>query len=86
MVNIVPLTEMRDTNKFVEKCKNSKDPIFITKNGYGDLVCMSIQVYEEMIEKVDVQRKLYEGIKEMHEGKVIDGQTFIKTVTEKYGK
>lgn len=86
MINIVPVTEMRDTNKFLEKCKNSKDPIFVTRNGYGDLVCMSIQVYEEIMEKIDVQRKLYEGIKEMQEGKIIDGQTFIEALTEKYGK
>ncbi len=86
MVTIVPITEMRDTNKFLEKCKNSKDPVFVTRNGYGDLVCMSIQVYEEMVEKLDVQKKLYEGIKEMHEGKVIDGQTFINTLMEQYGK
>lgn len=83
---IVPVTEMRDTNKFAEKCKNSKEPIFITKNGYGDLVCMSMQLYEELIEKADIQSKLYEGIKEMNEGKVIDGKEFIKTLMEKYGK
>ena len=86
MALIVPVTEMRDTNKFSEKCKNSNEPIFVTKNGYGDLVCMSIQLYEEMIGKTDVQRKLYEGIKQLNEGKVIDGEDFINTLTEKYGK
>ena len=47
---------------------------------------MSIHVYEEMVEKLDIQKKIYEGIKEIHKGKVIDGQTFIKTLMEKYGK
>ena len=86
MAIIVPVTEMRDTNKFTEKCKNSKEPVFVTKNGYGDLVCMSIELYEELIEKADVQKKLYQGIQEMNEGKLIDGKEFIQTLNERYGK
>ena len=52
MATIVPVTEMRDTNKFTEKCKKSNEPIFVTKNGYGDIVCMSMELYESMLEKI----------------------------------
>ncbi len=33
------------------------EPIFITKNGYGDLVVMSIETYEAMVEKCSDRRR-----------------------------
>lgn len=50
MPNIRPITDLRNTNEISEICHSKKEPIFITKNGYGDLVIMSIETYEEMLE------------------------------------
>ena len=38
---IKPITELRDTNAISEICHKQQQPVFITKNGYGDLVVMS---------------------------------------------
>ena len=38
MPNIIPIKELRDTTKISERCHDSDDPIFVTKNGYGDMV------------------------------------------------
>ena len=43
MVNIVPITEMRNTTKMFELSEN--EPVYITKNGYGSRVLMNIQTY-----------------------------------------
>ena len=86
MATIVPVTEMRDTNKFTEKCKNSNEPIFVTKNGYGDIVCMSMELYEALFEKINTQKQIYEGMLQMKKGEVIDGKTFLKDFMEIYGK
>lgn len=83
---IVPVTEMRDTNKFSKICRESKEPVFVTKNGYGDFVCMNMELYEETMGKIDVQKKIYEGLNEMKAGKVIDGPSFLKDFMEKYEK
>lgn len=55
MPNIRPITDLRNTNEISEMCHAKKEPIFITKNGYGDLVIMSIETYEQMLEvnKID---------------------------------
>ena len=55
MPNIRPITDLRNTNEISEMCHTKKEPIFITKNGYGDLVIMSIETYEQMLEvnKID---------------------------------
>jgi len=50
MPKIMPITALRDTTEISETCHNENEPIFITKNGYGDLVIMSLQVYDDLFE------------------------------------
>ncbi|MHB8280609.1 MAG: prevent-host-death protein, partial [Candidatus Humimicrobiaceae bacterium] len=38
MPKIRPITDLRNTNEISEICHKQQEPIFITKNGYGDLV------------------------------------------------
>ena len=50
MPQIVPIKELKNTNRISQMCHESREPIYVTKNGYGDLVVMSIEAYEEMLE------------------------------------
>ena len=43
---IKPITDLRNTNEISEICHKQQQPVFITKNGYGDLVVMSMETYE----------------------------------------
>ena len=52
MPQIRPITDLRNTTEISELCHAKREPVFITKNGYGDLVVMSIETYEEMLETV----------------------------------
>ena len=36
-MQIVPIRDLRNTNEISERCRQSGEPIFITKNGYGDM-------------------------------------------------
>lgn len=49
MIKIKPITELRDTNKISEDAHRNDGPIFITKNGYNDLVIMSDEYYHEQV-------------------------------------
>ena len=40
-MQIVPINKLKDTALMSEMCHDSHEPIFITKNGYSDLVVMS---------------------------------------------
>lgn len=48
MINIQPITLLRDTDKLEKDLKKKKTPIFITKNGYTSFVILSPDEYEEM--------------------------------------
>ena len=49
MQAIRPITDLRNTNEISEICHAQNEPIFITKNGYGDMVVMSMEAYDHMI-------------------------------------
>lgn len=53
MPQIRPITDLRNTNEISDLCHAKQEPIFITKNGYGDLVVMSIETYEAMVETAE---------------------------------
>ena len=49
MPQIRPITDLRNTTEISELCHAKPEPVFITKNGYGDLVIMSIETYKQMV-------------------------------------
>ena len=49
-------------------CHKYREPVFITKNGKGDLAVMSIETYEEMSGKWELYRLLEEGRKAIENG------------------
>lgn len=61
MPQIRPITDLRNTTEISEICHAKKEPVFITKNGYGDLVVMSIEAYEEMMENYTIDRAILEA-------------------------
>ncbi len=64
MPQIRPITDLRNTTEISELCHARREPLFITKNGYGDLVVMSIEAYEELIENTRTDAAISEAEKE----------------------
>ncbi len=84
-MQILPIKDLRDTNKISDLCNESNEPIFITKNGYGDMVIMSIKTYEEKLERVGMYEAILQGLKDIEDGKVVDGPSTLKEIKNKYG-
>lgn len=55
MPQIRPITDLRNTTEISELCHARKEPIFITKNGYGDLVVMSMETYEALTNRTPAE-------------------------------
>ena len=47
MPKIIPIKELRNTTAVSEACHSTDEPIFITRNGYGDMVIMSLEAFEK---------------------------------------
>jgi len=56
---IKPSTALRNEyNSISELCKVKQEPVFLTKNGEGDLVLLSIEAYNYREEMLDLREKL----------------------------
>ena len=85
MARIIPIRDLKDTAAISQMCSESPEPIYITKNGYGDMVIMSMKAYEEKMFMADVYFKLAEAEAEVREGKVSDAREGLRMLREKYG-
>ncbi|MEW5921598.1 MAG: type II toxin-antitoxin system prevent-host-death family antitoxin [Bacillota bacterium] len=83
---IRPITDLRNTTEISELCHSKKEPVFITKNGYGDLVVMSIETYEREMAFADVYKKLAVAENQIKHGELLDGDAVFAKLRSKYGK
>ena len=87
MPKIRPITDLRNTNEISEICHKQQEPIFITKNGYGDLVVMSIDTYERQMALVEIYKKLAEAEAQVaQKSPLLEGEEVFKKLRAKYAK
>lgn len=85
MPQIRPITDLRNTNEISEICHAQNEPVFITKNGYGDLVVMSMETYEEMMELIASDRAITEAEEEYaKDGKLHDAREALTALRRKH--
>lgn len=72
MPTIRPSADLRNSyNEISEFCHEYSEPVFITKNGRGDLAVMSIEVYEALKGKLELYSFLEKGLQDDRSGNVI---------------
>ena len=59
---ILPINELKNTSNISKICKESETPIVITKNGYSDMVLMSVELYEQTIAKMQAAILINEAL------------------------
>jgi prevent-host-death family protein len=81
MPNIRPISDLRNkANEISEICHNENEPVFITKNGVGDLAVMSIESYERQQALLELYSKLFEAEVEIKNG--INGEDFFEVAKQ----
>lgn len=81
MPRIIPIRDLKNTTEISKMCNESPEPVYITKNGYGD----GMKAYEEKLYMLDVYSRLAQAEEEIHEGKAIDDRKALKDLKAKYG-
>ena len=85
MPQIRPITDLRDTNEISEICHAKNEPVFITKNGYGDLVIMSMETYEKMLEVAETDMAIKEAEEEYENGAtLVDAREALDSLRRKH--
>ena len=84
MPQIIPIRDLKNTGVISRKVHESNEPIFVTKNGYGDMVIMSMEMYEEKIFMLDVVKKLEAAEEQLSAGKTLDADESLMDIRKKY--
>ncbi len=84
MPQIRPIRDLRNTTEISKICHSSEEPIFITKNGYSDMVIMSNETYERKIALAEIYKKLLIGQRQIENGEMVDGDEVFKKMRAKY--
>lgn len=85
MPQIIPIRELKNTSTISEKCHESSEPIFVTKNGYGDMVIMSMETFENTINRASMYDSLERSELQIKDGKVKSARESLSSLREKYG-
>ena len=85
MPQIRPITDLRNTSEISDACHARREPVFITKNGYGDLVVMSIETYEEMLDCIATDKAIADAEQEIAAGgQLLDAKEALCALRRKY--
>lgn len=85
MPQIRPITDLRNTSEISDACHARREPVFITKNGYGDLVVMSIETYEEMLDCIATDKAIADAEQEIAAGgQLLDAKDALGALRRKY--
>ena len=85
MPQIRPITDLRNTSEISDACHARRGPVFITKNGYGDLVVMSIETYEEMLDCIATDKAIADAEQEIAAGgQLLDAKEALGALRRKY--
>lgn len=85
MPQIRPIKDLRNTTEISKLCHELNEPIFITKNGYGNMVIMSIEEYEKLMNRIELYEKLRVAENQVKYGSHMqDSKEVFKRLRDKY--
>lgn len=74
MPQIIPIKDLKNTSEISDMCHKTEEPIYVTKNGYGDMVIMSMESYETMLGKFNLYRDIEISEKQIEADQVKDAK------------
>ena len=85
MPRIIPIKELKNTSEISDLCHKTNEPIYVTKNGYGDMVIMSIEKYESTLKKLEMYQDIAISEYQIDIGETKDAKLAIQEMRKKYG-
>ena len=81
MPSIRPSSELRNNyNEISAFCHKYGEPVYITKNGTGDLAVLSIEAYERLSGRFELYTLLEKGLEDIKAGRFVDAEVAMDEV------
>ena len=85
MPQIIPIKDLKNTSEISDMCHKAEEPIYVTKNGYGDMVIMSMETYESTMRQISMYRDIEISEGQVESGQVKDARAALRGTRAKYG-
>ena len=83
MPTIRPSADLRNNyNEISDFCHTYLEPVFITKNGKGDLAVMSMETYELLSGKLELYSLIGTGLEQVKQGKIKSMKDSLKSIRQ----
>ncbi len=85
MPQIIPIKNLKNTSEVSDLAHSVDEPIYVTKNGYGDMVLMSMETFEGVSAALKMYQSLLTSEKQITEGRTRDAKESLNNIRSKYG-
>lgn len=78
----------RNTVKFLEQMKETREPVVLTINGKAELVVQDAQAYQALLDRIDyleTMKAIEQGLQDVKDGKTVVLEDFIADMRKKHG-
>ena len=84
LAHIRPSADLRNNyNEISKLCKETREPVFITKNGHGDLAVMSMELYRKLTGREELYRLIDEGLDDIQNGRTMPFEKAMNEIRER---
>lgn len=85
MQNIIPMRDLSTkTSQIAQQCEESGQPVFVTRNGYGSLVVMSLEAYQKQMLMLEDVKRIDQSLEQIDRGEGVDFYKFMEDIKTKH--
>lgn len=87
-MTVIPISELKNTSAVASLCKDSHEPILVTKNGYEEMVIITPELWREALEaqrQNQLYREIARGEVALNAGDVVDYAADTERLRSNYG-
>ena len=79
MIQIRPVSDLRNKFPEIERAVSNGEPVYLTKNGYGSMVVMSLEKYAEITDNIEMKLDEADRLAEQSDLRLTHEDVFTKT-------
>ncbi len=83
IVDKFKMLSLKNTSEVSDMCHKTEEPIYVTKNGYDDMVIMSMESYESTMRQAAMYRDIELSEKQIEAGQTRDARTALREIQQK---
>ena len=86
MINIRPVSDLRNNFTEIERIVKQGDPVYLTKNGYGTMVVLGIEQYAALTDEIEMKLDEADRAATLSESRYTEDEVFGRVRNRIHGK